>query len=143
MADGFIRFACPCGRRLKVKAEGTPTAGKCPDCGRTVPIPGSSSKSNVSLPTTHHDAPTEELSATDVAMLEQWSLARLNRQAEAVAAPAAAPPPVPAPSPSSSPSPRPSTAKAEAGLRVCPRCGRPVHMGSVACRECGAHVPKR
>jgi ribosomal protein L32 len=33
--------------------------------------------------------------------------------------------------------------KTEAGLRVCPRCGKPVHLSSIVCRECGAHVPKR
>ncbi len=83
LADGYIRFVCPCGRRLKVKAEGSPSAGKCPDCGRIVPIP--SSDDIPALPATHPDAPTEELSADDVAMLEQWSLDRLERQAQAVA----------------------------------------------------------
>ena len=33
--------------------------------------------------------------------------------------------------------------KVEAGLRVCPRCGRPVHLGAESCRHCGAHVPRR
>jgi hypothetical protein len=33
--------------------------------------------------------------------------------------------------------------KIEAGLRVCPRCGRPVHLGAETCRQCGAHVPRR
>ena len=37
--DGYIRFPCPCGRRLKVRAAGGIEAGKCPDCGRVVPIP--------------------------------------------------------------------------------------------------------
>jgi hypothetical protein len=138
LADGYIRFVCPCGRRLKVKAEGSPTAGKCPDCGRIVPIPASDDVPPLSA--SHPDAPTEELSADDVAMLEQWSLSRLERQAQAVA-----PAPMPAPAPAAgSPSPPASSpAKAEAGLRFCPRCGRPVHLGAVACRECGAHVPKR
>jgi DNA-directed RNA polymerase subunit M/transcription elongation factor TFIIS len=123
LADGYIRFSCPCGRRLKVKAEGSPTAGKCPDCGRVVPI--NSSPSNSALPTlSHPESPTEELSTADIAMLEKWSLGRLNQQARAVGASS-------------------SRSKAEAGLRVCPRCGRPVHMGAVACGECGAHVPKR
>ena len=40
-ADGFIRFLCPCGRRLKVQASSRPEAGKCPDCGRVVPVPDS------------------------------------------------------------------------------------------------------
>src|SRR5260370_25131205 len=39
--DGYLRFHCPCGRRLKVRAENRPEAGKCPDCGRVVPVPES------------------------------------------------------------------------------------------------------
>ena len=39
--DGFLRFLCPCGRRLKVPAADRPVAGKCPDCGRVVPVPTS------------------------------------------------------------------------------------------------------
>ena len=39
--DGYVRFHCPCGRRLKVRVEGRPEAGKCPDCGRVVPVPTS------------------------------------------------------------------------------------------------------
>lgn len=39
--DGFLRFLCPCGRRLKVSAIDRPVAGKCPDCGRVVPVPTS------------------------------------------------------------------------------------------------------
>ena len=34
--DGYIRFHCPCGRRLKILATSLRTAGKCPDCGRLV-----------------------------------------------------------------------------------------------------------
>jgi ribosomal protein L40E len=121
--DGYIRFACPCGRRLKVKVEaaGSPPAGKCPDCGRVVPVPASSS--NPALPTSHPEAPTAELDAVDVAALEQWARGHLARTA--------------------SPGITSPAVKAEAGLRVCPRCGRPVHLGAVSCRECGTHVPKR
>ena len=131
--DGFIRFFCPCGRRLKVKAEGEgddsgpPAAGKCPDCGRVVPVP-TGPPSNPAVPRSHPEALTEELSTDDMAMIEQWAKGHLARSA----APSNASPPLSSP-----------VIKAEAGLRVCPRCGRPVHLGSVACRECGTHVPKR
>jgi hypothetical protein len=121
--DGFIRFACPCGRRLKVKAAATPQAGKCPDCGRIVPVPSTNFGS-------HPEAPTEDLSPADVAMLDEWSQRR-----QAMASPSAPP--------SASAAAKASGVKVEAGLRVCPRCGRPVHMGAVACRACGTHVPKR
>jgi hypothetical protein len=116
--DGYIRFSCPCGQRLKVRDEGVgvPEAGKCPGCGRVVPVPTSSS--NPALPSSHPEARTDELEAAEIAMLEQWSRGHLSR--------AAAP-----------------SMKAEAGLRVCPRCGHPVHLGAAACRECGTHVPRR
>src|SRR5206468_3129186 len=63
--DGFVRFTCPCGRRLKVRAEEgkeIPESGKCPDCGRIVPVPTASTlpASNQTLPTSHPEAVTEE-----------------------------------------------------------------------------------
>jgi ribosomal protein L40E len=76
------------------------------------------SSSHPALPASHPEARTDELDTADVAMLEKWSRGHLAR--------AAAP-----------------SMKAEAGLRVCPRCGRPVHLGAVSCRECGTHVPRR
>ena len=33
--------------------------------------------------------------------------------------------------------------KMEAGLRVCPRCGKPLHMSATVCRSCGEPVAKR
>ena len=139
--DGFIRFACPCGRRLKVRATGSPEAGKCPDCGRIVPVPDADDSAN--QPLGSPEASTMELSAQDVARLEQWARDRLGQASGSSIEPSAAAPasaPAPAPIPAAS---LPSTVKMEAGLRVCPRCGRPVHLGSIVCRECGAHVPKR
>ena len=130
--DGFIRFHCPCGRRLKVRAEATtpdvPLAGKCPDCGRVVPVPTQPGSNSGPLKLKGHGAEThtEELGPEDFARLESWAAGHLAR-----AAAAAMPPPARA------------SVKAEAGLRVCPRCGRPIHMSAVACRECGAPVPKR
>ena len=37
----------------------------------------------------------------------------------------------------------PSAVKMEAGLRVCSRCGKPLHMSATACRECGEPAPRR
>ena len=133
-SDNFLRFPCPCGRRLKVSAIDRPSHGKCPDCGRVVPVPegiaptSSSSKS---------ESPTEELAAADLAMLEAWTKSHLargngngtsknngpNSTAEmALDSPAR---------------------KAEAGFRVCPRCGKPIHLNADTCRGCGTLVPKR
>jgi hypothetical protein len=151
--DGFIRFACPCGRRLKVRIEEEmPASGMCPDCGRVVPIPASRSSSS-NLPTNHPESITEELSAGDLANLEQWKQRRQGgRPAPAPAAAVAPNMAVTMPMPASVQEPsEPATTieqpasslKTEAGLRVCPRCGKPVHLSSIVCRECGAHVPKR
>ena len=139
--DGFIRFGCPCGRRLKVRVEpgkGSPESGKCPDCGRVVPVPAGSTQpaSSQTLATSHPEAITEELSTADLAALEQWKQRRpAARPAAADAQATTATMPIPPP-------PAPG-GKVEAGLRVCPRCGKPVHLNSIVCRECGAHVPKR
>ena len=123
---GFLRFNCPCGRRLKVVADGTnrPTHGKCPDCGRVVPVPATGLASRVP------ESPTEELSTADAEAVAAWSKRHLDEQSR-----------------------RPSSThvlptgqtpwKSEAGLRVCPGCGRPVHLGASICRDCGSAVPKR
>ena len=142
--DGFIRFHCPCGRRLKVRAdENTPTAslaGKCPDCGRIVPVPTQTGSHSGPLKVKGHSAetPTEELGPEDFTRLESWAASHLAR-----AAAAAMPPPAHNATPTMPPAVAPATVKAEAGLRVCPRCGRPIRLSAVACRECGAPVPKR
>jgi len=155
--DGYLRFLCPCGRRLKVPAVGRPVAGKCPDCGRVVPVPASAKafsnataakKAGLSDP----EARTAELDANDLALLENW---------------AARYPASPAHPEGSSESttglhvtasggdpaadvglftpnmPPPSMAKFEAGLRICPRCKKPVHLGAANCRECGTPVPRQ
>jgi hypothetical protein len=151
--DGYVRFRCPCGRRLKIRAKGRPEAGRCPDCGRIVPVPDSSS----TFPAKGADngAPgldeqlTGELSPEDVARLNTWSRQwQSKRQSERPAAsgdrrdeeatPAAGAPIVGVAVATPS-----SAVKLEAGLRVCPRCGKPVHLGAANCRECGALVPKR
>lgn len=115
--DGYIRFACPCGRKLKVSLLERPSHGKCPDCGRVVPVPADGA-ALVSAET-----PTAEMPAVDQARLDAW--ARKYLAASAGGADGAAP------------------KRVEAGLRVCPKCGKPIHMGADACRTCGVVVPKR
>lgn len=119
--DGFIRFSCPCGRRLKVPAADRPSHGKCPDCGTVVPVPADAMPSHASVDA---ETPTEELASADVAMLEAWARSHAGPKGTAE-------------------TPDGRSRKAEAGLRVCPRCGKPIHLGADACRDCGISVPKR
>jgi hypothetical protein len=127
--DGFIRFFCPCGRRLKVSAMQPPKYGKCPDCSRVVPVP----EPGVPLrpPPGHPEAPTEELNAVDSAMLDEWSRKHLGETAN------------PGANSTTAIQTTKPTGRAEAGLRVCPKCSKPVHLGAVVCRACGSPVPKR
>ncbi|WP_435008600.1 hypothetical protein P12x_005808 [Tundrisphaera lichenicola] len=124
--DGFIRFSCPCGRRLKVGASRPPTHGKCPDCATIVPVPTSPSRGRPASPI---ETPTQEMSAADHAMLDDWAKGHASRGNG---------PKSTAEMPQNSPARR-----AEAGLRVCPKCGKPVHLGAEGCRACGIAVPKR
>jgi hypothetical protein len=155
--DGYIRFLCPCGRRLKVSAADRPVAGKCPDCGRVVPVP-TSHKAASTTPSAKQstqsgsEARTEELDAEDLAQLKVWSSRHVENvprsdgpistatglhvvatgsddDAQAGFAPPLMPPP--------------SVVKFETGLRVCPRCKKPVHLGAAICRECGTPVPRQ
>jgi predicted RNA-binding Zn-ribbon protein involved in translation (DUF1610 family) len=126
--DGFLRFNCTCGRRLKVPAASPPSHGKCPDCGRIVPVPGVGSGP---------DQRTDELLPEEARFLEQWSAEhrdRGSRKPENVPSGPDAPP---------SNHPQSPVEKVEAGLRLCPTCGRPVHLGSDVCRHCGTSVPRR
>lgn len=153
--DGFIRFRCPCGRRLKIKSKDRPEAGRCPDCGRIVPVPDSfrtppsflSGKSRA--PAKLEEVRTTEMSAEDLARLSTWAR---HWQAKKQAIPPLTPgdrsdegltPAIGAPIVQTGLPPAPSAIKMEAGLRVCPRCGKPVHLGAANCRECGASVPRR
>jgi hypothetical protein len=150
--DGYIRFHCPCGRRLKVLAADRPEAGKCPDCKRVVPVPESAwstSTPAASLGRSDPAARTEDMDAEDLARLEEWSARHRDGTSRPVAGagdditPAAMPfvtgleagPDVPGRSS--------SMVQYEAGLRVCPRCGKPVHLSATTCRECGSSVPRR
>ena len=149
-ADGFIRFLCPCGRRLKVSAEERPKAGKCPDCGRVLPVPLSGI--GISVPAQDRDEAdvrTEELDATDVAELEKWSARLLaapiqpeSNQTRTVHLLSGGPDNQGAGLHSHA-IPNASVVKFETGLRVCPRCKKPLHLSADNCRECGMPVPRQ
>jgi len=153
-ADGYVRFNCPCGRRLKVRGDDRPEAGKCPDCGRIVPVPESGWKEladafpgSKGQSRSHPTARTEDMDAADLERLKRWANryqaasnhnqqpgddSTTSHQALNAVSPAAMA------QDSSSP-----VMKMEAGLRVCHRCGKPLHMSATVCRSCGEPVPKR
>jgi hypothetical protein len=150
--DGFIRFLCPCGRRLKVPAASRPKAGKCPDCERVVPVPTTAFGTlKLTVGRNEADARTEDLDKADLAELEKWSIRHLANFHQADGDPArtaaarsallatadeglALPP---------SAMSQASVVKFETGLRVCPRCKKPLHLSADNCRECGMPVPRQ
>jgi hypothetical protein len=152
--DGYVRFHCPCGRRLKVQSDERPQAGKCPDCGRVVPVPESvwetaaeDSTGSKGETQTRALARTQDMNAADLERLEQWASryqatpkpdrqqgtqSTTSHQTTNATTPAAIGEDNPAPA-----------MRMEAGLRVCPRCGKPLHMSATVCRSCGEPVSKR
>jgi hypothetical protein len=134
VGDGFLRFACPCGRRLKVRADNPPSHGKCPDCGLVVPVPPPSRAG------AHPEADTTELSPEQRAALEQWAarFAHIPPVSQHQDHPSDEDTPI-----SLGPPATAAGARAEAGLRVCPKCKRPIHLGADTCRGCGTAVPRK
>jgi RNA polymerase-binding transcription factor DksA len=138
-----------------------PVAGKCPDCGAVVPIPevepelSSSAEVRASYVPPDHETPTEELSTADMAALEAWAQShaaspsngssshRMKAHVPTVEEDDNLPKTLPLHPSQPMPKPAKKPTKIEAGLRVCPRCGKPVHLSAETCRDCGAHVPKR
>jgi hypothetical protein len=154
--DGYLRFLCPCGRRLKVPAADRPVAGRCPDCGRVVPVPAS-----VRSPTginpgrapapADSEARTAELDTNDLAQLDQWASRYCSQSSHpdvpgstttSLVPVATGTNPTDQAKFNSSAMPVNSVVKFEAGLRVCPRCQKPIHLGATRCRECGNPVPR-
>jgi DNA-directed RNA polymerase subunit RPC12/RpoP len=156
--DGYLRFLCPCGRRLKVPAADRPVAGRCPDCGRVVPVPvpvkvlpatGSTPAKAPAM--ANSEARTEELDANDLAQLDQWA-GQYHSQTSNPDGPGSTTTHLLVATPGVDSTvqgafrapamPMTSVVKFEAGLRVCPRCKKPIHLGATRCRECGNPVPR-
>jgi hypothetical protein len=153
--DGFIRFLCPCGRRLKVPAEDRPKAGKCPDCGRVVPVPtsaiGTLNSSKGQKPGGNDlERRTEDLDAAELAELEKWSARHLANSRQPAGKLSTGPGAVGSRAGNDDQLGLPASAfiqasvvKFETGLRVCPRCKKPLHLSADNCRECGMPVPRQ
>jgi hypothetical protein len=149
--DGFVRFLCPCGRRLKVSAEEPPKAGKCPDCGRVVPVPTSTfSTSNSTSGKNDVETRTQDLDASDLAELKKWSDRYWSDSGQVQDNSVNTGPLAVLLGPDndklgllSSTIPRASVVKFETGLRICPQCQKPLHLGANNCRECGIPVPRQ
>jgi ribosomal protein L40E len=152
--DGYVRFNCPCGRRLKVRGDERPEAGKCPDCGRIVPVPefaweeaAGASPGSRGQGQMYPTGRTEDMDAADLERLERWAsrhqaASNHNQQlgGESTTSHQALSAVSPTAMAQNSASP---VMKMEAGLRVCSRCGKPLHMSATVCRSCGEPVPKR
>jgi len=127
--DDYIRFNCSCGRRLKVPAASPPSYGKCPDCGRIVPVP--------QVGVNAHEARTEEFTAEELKAIKRWAADHKDKGSRV-------PVNVSAGTPDATWSGSDAQAgRVEAGLRLCPNCQTPVHLGSETCRKCGTQVPRR
>jgi hypothetical protein len=93
---------------------------------------------------------TDELDAGDLALLEKWAAQQAEKPVRVESASttglvAVAGPPEEEPGlePFGSGMPPPSTVRFETGLRICPRCKKPVHLSAAYCRECGTPVPRK
>lgn len=141
IGDGFLRFLCPCGRRLKVSATNPPSHGQCPDCQRVVPVPVES----ITGPDPRHpETPTEDQLPTDIERLDAWKQAHRERRLKGPEAVLSEPPPPLArlQPPGGSTAEGPVIPRTERGLRVCAGCGRPLHMAAESCRHCGVPAPR-
>ncbi len=144
-SDGFLRFSCPCGRRLKVSATEPPPHGQCPDCGAIVPIPRPSASA---LPTGHPETPTAELSAAELANLERWTRDHLARATSSGVEPSTTrldPMAVETKTAELAPRSGVGSARVEVGLRTCPNpaCLKPLHLSAEVCPHCGTPTPRR
>jgi adenine-specific DNA methylase len=155
--DGFVRFYCPCGRRLKIRIEEESELGKCPDCGRIVPVPESArlatgNTSKHAQDQRQNTRPlsgmrTVEMDAVDLANLDQWARCHqakasqpeqpqdsltidAKRQSRNPTRTGATPLEVS------------KTLNVEAGLHLCTRCGKPLHFSASVCRCCGEPAPR-
>ncbi len=92
--------------------------------------PGGSSKA---------ESPTEEIESADAAVLEAWVQGHLSRSKGSGNGKGGGP----GPNSTAEMTLKSTPGRAEAGFRVCPKCGKPIHLNAEVCRGCGTAVPKR
>lgn len=128
------RMECSqCGAKIRLKRDNVSSQDyirfHCM-CGRRLKVSAIDPPDNgvcpdcgevVPVPQCTPDMPTRELSSQDQAALRAW-IAKHQSGSKPVEL---------------------TKHPTEAGLRVCPACGSPVHVAAVSCRSCGAAVPKR
>jgi hypothetical protein len=86
---------------------------------------------------------TAEMDSEDLARLQEWTANHLGRAGGPVYDNDVTPSAVASFGQAFDDEPSQSKVKFEAGLRVCPACGKPVHLSATTCRECGSPVPRR
>ena len=153
--DGFVRFHCPCGRRLKVPAKGGPRRASAPTAGglsrslrprgprqspgknryQAIPKHGPRKWTPTTWPAWKNGPrriwPIPIAPATRAT--KTTSLVPVLPGTDPVADTAYINPATP-----------PNSAvKFEAGMRICPRCKKPIHLGASTCRACGTPVPRQ
>ncbi len=156
--DGFVRFYCPCGRRLKIRIQEQSEAGKCPDCGRIVPVPESARLATDKTSKQAQDRGqrgrplsgmrTVDMDAADFERLEQWSRhhqvkASRPEDPKQGVTPHTKKEHGDVPYTEATVLEVPKALNVEAGLRVCTRCGMPLHLSATVCRSCGEPAPRR
>ncbi len=132
--DGYRRFYCPCGRRLKVRQDATIQRAQCPDCRRVVdvPQPGSTTPHGPDALAFDPETQTADFDSNDLLELEGW-MQQFHDDSTT-------PTPETLPGePGTQPArPRPS----ELGLRTCPTCNAVLHLAAEQCRVCGTATPR-
>jgi hypothetical protein len=105
----------------------------------------------------HPETPTEDLIPTDRERLEAWVRSHRERERERERAQAGVDPEALTEAETAalfvnhpetfspgtlSTAEGPIVPLTEIGLRLCPRCGKPLHLAATTCRHCGEAVPR-
>ena len=92
------------------------------------------------ISTTNAETPTQELSLEDTSMIESWVQSHFARSSDKSSGIIRG---GPAPKSTAEMSLKPTPGRTEVGFRVCPKCGKPLHLSAEVCRACGTSVPKQ